>query len=398
MKILLVGRCVTSLPPRGGGGAEWHGYHLAMALDKLGHDVHYVTNYSEPIELNGVTAYNTYTKISHNDISTFPLMSFNKWLLKHFKENILAANKARSVLVQEKDFDVIHCHGNLAAMILSKEKKIVPVLYTEHDAPPWICTCRSPYERLIRKSFYYILNKNAIEHVSHLITVSDVQREFFVHKWNIPEEKITTIPNGVDTITFNDSNHHEHTRKKYSLPNDYSIFVGRLESRKGIDCLIRSIKDVGITSAIVGKGPDRSILEKLAVANNVQHKIIFTGGVPDEDLRSLYSGARFFILPSISEGLPLTILEAMASRIPVIANNINGMSEIVRHGYNGLLAIPDDINSLSRAQQILMNDESLCKEMGKNARDTVEKNYSWNIVAERVTDTYENVLLGKIGG
>lgn len=390
MKILLVGRCVTSLSPRSGGGAEWHGYHLAMALDKLGHDVHYVTNYSDPIDFNSVTTYNTYTKISPNDISRFPFMGFNKWLLKHFKENIYAAMKARSILAQEKDFDVIHCHGNLVAFVLSKEKERIPVLYTEHDAPPWICAYRTLYERLMRKSFYYALNKSAMERISHLITVSDAQRDFLVNKWHIPKEKITTISSGVDIKMFSPSNNHnEYVRKKYSLPENYSIFVGRLEPRKGVDYLIKSMENVEITSMIIGEGPDRIRLEDLAIENGVHHKIMFTGGVSNEDLKSLYARARFFVLPSISEGLPLTILEAMSSGIPVIANNINGISEIVRHKYNGLLTRPNDVNSLSNAQRTLINDTSLCKEMGINARATVEKNYSWESVARRMTKVYE---------
>jgi glycosyltransferase involved in cell wall biosynthesis len=395
MKILLVGRCVTSLPPRSGGGAEWHGYHLAKELDKLGHEVHYVTNYAtdckETLEFNGLKVYNTYRKISPKEISRFPFMSFNKWILKHFKENMLAARTARSVLAQEKDFDVIHCHGNLAALILSKER--VPVVFTEHDASPWMCTYRSFYERFIRKSSYYLLNKKAMERVSHVITVSSAQRKFLIENWQFNLKKITTIPNGVDTVAFKPDNNGKDILKKHSLPEDYSIFVGRLEPRKGIDYLIRSMKGFNMASVIVGSGPDRSRLEELAKKSGVSSRITFTGGVSNEDLRHLYSNAKFFVLPSISEGMPLTVLEAMASGIPVVANNINGIPDIVQDGYNGLLAEPRDIDSFMNAQQILLKDAMLRKKMGQRARETVEKNYSWKTVAHRVVDVYERVLL-----
>ncbi len=392
MKILLVGRCVTSLPPRSGGGAEWHGYHMAKALDKLGHEVHYVTNYKEPLEFNGVVAYNICKTLSPVEVSRFPFMAFNKWILKHFKENVYAARRAMSVLAQEKDFDVIHCHGNLAAFILSKVQKRVPVVYTEHDAPPWICTYRTKYEQIVRKFFYYMLNKKALESVSHIVTVSGAQKVFFVEKWHLPENKITAIPSGVDTVSFKPDSNGKDIRKKYSLPEDYSLFVGRLESRKGIDYLIRSMKDTDIASVIVGDGPDRVRLEMLAKKNRVSSKIRFTGSVPEEDLRHLYSGANFFVLPSISEGLPLTVLEAMASGIPVVANNINGIPEVVQHGYNGLLVEPENIKSFRYSMKNLVRDALFCKIMGKNARKTVEENYSWEAVAKRLVEVYEKSI------
>jgi glycosyltransferase involved in cell wall biosynthesis len=228
-----VGRCVTSLPPRSGGGAEWHGYHMAKALDALGHEVHYVTNYKEPLEFNGINAHNIYSEISENKIAKFPFMDFNKWILKHFKKNMLAAKKAMSVLALEKDFDVIHCHGNLTALILSKVQKRVPVVYTEHDAPPWMCTYRTLYEQMVRKFFYFLLNRKAIENVSHVVTVSAAQKGFFVQKWHLPETKITAIPSGVDTVAFRPDNNGKHMRVKYSLPEEYSLFVGRLGQGKG---------------------------------------------------------------------------------------------------------------------------------------------------------------------
>lgn len=394
MKILLVGRCVTSIPPRNGGGAEWHGYHLAKALDKLGHEVHYVTNYSEPLEFNNVITYNTYKNISPKEISRIPFMGFNKWILKHFKENLLAARKATEILKKEKDFDIIHCHGNLAALILSKNNKKIPVVYTEHDAPPWICTYRAAFERFARKIFYYLLNLTAMKNVSHIISITDVQKKFFVNKWNISNEKISVIPNGVDTSSFNANNDGKdiNINKKYNLPANYSIFVGRLEDRKGVDSLIRSLKDVDITSAIIGDGPDKNKLKNISDVMGVSDRVRFTGSVSDNDLRGLYSNASFFVLPSVSEGLPLTVLEAMASGIPVIANDIPGISEIIKHGDNGFLVDTNNINSLITAEQFMINNVLLCKRMGIKARETIEKKYSWEAMAIKIVDVYKEYI------
>jgi glycosyltransferase involved in cell wall biosynthesis len=222
--------------------------------------------------------------------------------------------------------------------------------------------------------------------------VTDAQKRFFVEKWHLPENKITAIPSGVDTIAFRPDNNGYDIRIKYSLPQDYSLFVGRLEPRKGIDYLIRSMKGTDIKSVIVGEGPDRVRLEELAKRNNVSSNIIFTGSVPEEDLRHLYAGANFFVLPSISEGLPLTVLEAMSSGTPVVANNINGIPEVVQHGYNGLLVEPANINSFKYNMQTLVNEVRLCKIMGQRARTTVEKNYSWEAVAKRVAEVYKKLV------
>ena len=205
-----------------------------------------------------------------------------------------------------------------------------------------------------------------------------------IMRWGIPAEKIVVIYNGVDTSVFspglpskNDS------QEKYGIKNPYCLFVGQLTRRKGVDYLLKALAHVNINCVIVGDGHERRSLMLLAKSLGISNKVSFTGAVPFEDLRGLYAGASFFVLPSVAEGMPLTILEAMSSGLPVIATSIPGMDEVISEGHNGFLVMSDDVKALHSKMQVLAEDAALRKKMGMNARRLVEKKFSWRCVARK---------------
>ena len=101
--------------------------------------------------------------------------------------------------------------------------------------------------------------------------------------------------------------------------------------------------------------------------------------------------ADFFVLPSLAEGFPLVILEALASGTPVIASGVAGIPEIVLNGHNGLIVPPADAEALTEALQKLAHDPGLRKEMSRNARHMVNEKYSWKSVAKEVLTVYDKV-------
>jgi phosphatidylinositol alpha-1,6-mannosyltransferase len=170
------------------------------------------------------------------------------------------------------------------------------------------------------------------------------------------------------------------------------LTVGNLVERKGHDMIIRALpaisKEVpGVTYVIVGDGPYRKNLERLASSLGVGNHIVFAGRVTDEDLPKFYALSDVFAMPSRMrpgsndvEGFGIVFLEASASGKPVVAGRSGGMEDAVLHGITGLLVDPADEEDIARTLVDLLTDDELRARLGKQGRDRVQKEYTWDIV------------------
>jgi phosphatidyl-myo-inositol dimannoside synthase len=174
------------------------------------------------------------------------------------------------------------------------------------------------------------------------------------------------------------------------------LSVGRLVSRKGIDTMIQALPALltdfpDLRYWIVGDGPDRARLEKLAVASGVQDAVVFRGSVSEASLLSLYQQAHLFILPTREEpdqasieGFGIVYLEAAASGLPVIVGRSGGAAEAVRPGATGLLVAPDNPAEVARAVSQLLHDSALRRRMGQAGRRWVEEVMNWDRAAREI--------------
>ena len=154
------------------------------------------------------------------------------------------------------------------------------------------------------------------------------------------------------------------------------LFVGRLANQKGLDYLVQALAQLReqdrslVELELVGSGPEellRSMASQLGVAEN----IIFSGWVPRAEIVKHYQSADLFVLPSLDEGLPNVVLEAMASGNPILATNITGNRELVQPPLNGLLVPPADPAALSSALRKLIENAGMRAEMGRKSRELV---------------------------
>jgi glycosyltransferase involved in cell wall biosynthesis len=182
------------------------------------------------------------------------------------------------------------------------------------------------------------------------------------------------------------------------------LFVGRLIERKGVAHLIRALGTVRRTVparlVIVGDGPERDSLERLAAATGVAAHVEFLGRVSDEALRRAYATADVFALPSVldqrkdTEGLGVVLLEAMNYGVPVVASNIGGITDIVRHESTGLLVPPGDEDALAGALTKLLGDPELARSLGAGGTRLLRDTFSWDSVVQRWEDVYTRVQRG----
>ena len=379
MRILLVNTGCFQVPPQKGGGQEIHVYNLAVSLAKLGHEVHLISDVTEGAHIHD--------NIVVHRINAPPAsfkMGIHGLILNETIGGFFAFKSSFSQLIRGCAVDVIHIHGRLAALLLSLIRVKMPIVYTLHDSSPWVCSYDSVMEEKIRKIAYATIEIRICRRSDHIIAVSKTIKDELISRWNICEEKIAVIPSGVDPNFF------EPGKNK----SDYCLFVGQLTRRKGVEYLIRAVNRLSknIQCIITGEGPERACLIKSVNELDLSSKIVFTGAVPFNRLKSLYAHAGFFVLPSISEGLPLTILEAMASGCPVIASRVSGVIDLVEDGHNGFLVEPRDVITLSDRIEVLAGDPKLRMSLGERARETVEKKYSWDSIAERVTAVYKEAM------
>ncbi len=389
MKILFVSRGVFPVPLRVGAGAEAHMYSLANAIAKLGHEVHYVAN------ISGETGF--HKNIILHETKTSKILasrSFYAWAFCHVSGNIKSFREALKTIRNEaRDFDVIHSHGNLSSLLLSYVKRRAPIIYTVHDTPPYSCSYGSMKETVVHNASFSLVDLAAWRRTDHLIAVSKNLKMEMMKK-GIPSGKISAVHNGVSARFLQENDEGSSRRflqEKYGIVNRFCLYVGRLDWRKGLDYLMRALRTAELRCVVVGDGPEREHLLALANVSELHDRVFFAGFVPQNDLKHFYVAADFFVLPSLAEGLPLVVLEALASGCPVIASNIAGIPEIVSDGYNGLIVPPRDTEILSKAMQKLTNDSELRRKMSQSARHTVCENFTWESIARRVLKVYDEV-------
>jgi glycosyltransferase involved in cell wall biosynthesis len=212
------------------------------------------------------------------------------------------------------------------------------------------------------------------------------------------KQKIRIIQNGIDLKEFDETECFDTTLlDHYNIQKEnFLLYVGRLSFLKGIQYLIEAFKIVqnqhpNLKLVIVGSGDFEQQLRK--TARNIKG-ILFIGYVESMRIKKLlYDASLAVILPSSAyEVSPMTILETMASRKPVIASNVEGNSFMVKHGKNGFLSKPRDSVNLAEFINVLLEDKALRRRMGKLGRKLVENEFTMEKMVNKTLKTYESLL------
>ena len=157
---------------------------------------------------------------------------------------------------------------------------------------------------------------------------------------------------------------------------DHFLFVGSLIRRKGIDLIIEIAKsNPSLKFKIAGDGSERAWVQKSIAEYGLANQIQLLGPVPNGELPELYAEAIALVLPSRSEGLPLTILEALSCGIPVVASDVGGIGDVITHSKNGFLLKKDDVDAFVSTLVALRNDPELGESLRRNTRSSIERDF-----------------------
>jgi glycosyltransferase involved in cell wall biosynthesis len=227
------------------------------------------------------------------------------------------------------------------------------------------------------------LQRAVLRSATHLVVTTPAMKTHFVSEYQIFPEKITIIPNYVDTTRFAP----DPTGTK---ENGRLCFIGRLNIIKNLDLLIEALAALPDTRLVlIGQGEEQPRL--LELARHCDVAVEFAGQLPHEQLPDALNRTEIFVLPSRFEGHPKALIEAMACGTAVLGADVEGIHDVIQHGQTGWLC-PPTVEGIRQALQTLLADAALRRRLGENGRQFVVDHYSLDQVARQELTLYQNLL------
>jgi len=356
---------VQFFPPKRFGGFETATYNIARYLSMVGHDVHVITTLDEGLPKKDMIKGFYVYRIFRSNIRFFGTLLFWLKIFYHLK-------KIKS--------DIIHIQTigiETPTFFLFKKLLRKPCVIWGRGSDVYV-----PWMFREQISKFVLKNADAV-----IALTEDMKKKMK----KIYDRDISVIPNGID-LSKVECLSKEDVRLNLGVKNDKKIilFVGALHPVKGLTYLVEAMKiirDKNKQLILVGDGKERDHLKDLVKKYGLEKCVIFIGKVPNDKVFKYMMASDVFVLPSLSEGFPNVVLEAMASGLPIVATNVGGLSEIVKDGENGFLVDPKNPEQIAEKINLFLEDEKFRERISKNSKNKA-KEYSWESIIERLEKIY----------
>ncbi|MEE9194082.1 MAG: glycosyltransferase family 4 protein [Thermodesulfobacteriota bacterium] len=370
MRILIIN---YEFPPLGGGAGNAT-YYLAKHLCKMGHSITVLTSAFQGLpsegRIQGVNIFRIPVIRKRIDrCNVFEMLTFMVSAMFH----------CDAVVERFKPEKVVAFFGlpsGAVALWIKKRFKIPYILSLRGGDVPGFLSERLYIYHLLTKPLIRLVWKHAGQVVANSVRLRKLARCFS------PNLEIPTIPNGVDIEQYKP----QITKSNGNIVK--ILTVGRLLEQKGIEYLLGALSILkkngfkgNYSLEIVGDGPLRKSLEQMAKELSIDDNVIFSGWVSRRDMPKKYQSADLFVLPSLDEGMPNAILEAMASKLPVITTSILRDEALIKDGYNGFFVPPKSTSVLFEKINLLLRNKQLREDMGERSIQLVKSKYLWKDVA-----------------
>jgi len=360
------------------GGQERYVQCLGRALVKLGHEVVvFTSNFPKGKKYEVIDG----IKVYRFDMLFNPL------------ENPITPGMLFRLIKKCGELDVVHVHNehsfasNLCALVKTYFK--MPLIVSCHGQLMF----DSPFKDLIERIYSKTVGALVFEKADRIIAISNLDKDY-ISSLGIPPDKISVIPNGVDLSKY-------HNPMPIRLRDfDFKgkrvvLFVGPIIRRKGPHILIQAIPKIvkdfpDVVFLFVGDGNFKEEAEKLTRRLHVEKWIHFTGRISDLKLAQAYQRSDIFALPSFSEALSYSILDAYVFSKPVVSTLTPCIAEYLAN--NALLVPTGDVDAMASAIKLLLTNEKLAKKLGENGRKLVEIRFTWDAVVKRILLVYNEVM------
>jgi len=371
------------------GGVEEHVYQISLELVRRGHNVTVVTSNETDGQICPLQ-----TEIMEGiHVYRFPLfmpkMLRESWFIPEILKCFLRLRG-----------DVVHVHGyrclsSFNAVYFAQVRN-VPSVLTPHGIYP----TRSFVNGLAKSIFDHVFGRLLLDFSDKIIALSEHNKQLLLQV-GASANKIVTVPNGVNVEEYANLQLSNKILEDFNTDGPILLYVGRIDWNKRVEKIIEAmpiiLKDFPHAKFVI-VGPDYGnyVNKLLGIAKKleVEHSLVITGNVSRERLLEFYSAADLFLLPSSYEGFGLSMLEAMCSKIPVIASPSGGPGDILSHGVNAWFLKEPTSNEISRSVYAVLTDHRLREGLVKNAFELVKK-YTWKNVVNELETIYEQTITEK---
>lgn len=314
-------------------------------------------------------------------VSAFPIKVKGKLDFKSIK-------KIRKILI-ENNAAIIHSHDF--------KSDLYGLLSTLGTPIRRVATAHGSTRDSLVKRFYLFFTENFVYRLYHRIIAVSKDLKLSFKSLKFRDKKITVIQNGIDFSLM--------ALERMNLDNNLSTLVkgkavfsviGRLYPDKGHSYFLEAFKGVidsfpNCTALIVGDGPERNKIEKLVKKLDLEDSVILCG--VQKDMMAIYELTDFVVIPSLTEGLPYVLLEAMACKIPIIATTVGDIPRLIKHGKSGTLVAPGSTKQIKNGMIYYLQNQIFAKQMAKDAYDLVKSEYSSNAMIYKTEKIYSNLKL-----
>jgi glycosyltransferase involved in cell wall biosynthesis len=287
--------------------------------------------------------------------------------------------------------DILHCHlipSNIIAKPLGALLGVPVAINHDHTND----TRRADSRLLLA------LDRFSNRFASHIVAVSASCRDFLITRESISASDVTLVPNAIDLRRFSPAAaRRDQARVELGLPASARVVagVGRLNPQKNFSLFLDIAAQLAprfpdLHFLLAGDGPEEKMLREKAAALGIADRVTFSGYVADT--RLVYLAADVLLMPSRYEGLPMTLLEAMAMGLPVVASQLDGIAEVIGDGREGFLVPSDDASLFVERTAALLQDAELSSRLAKNARAKIEASFSVERMTSAVEEIYDRFL------
>ena len=284
-------------------------------------------------------------------------------------------------------FDILHAQYGYptgwAVLLASAETGVPCVVSIQGGDGHWVGSCCETHYQAFGR---------VLDHAGALLIGGESFISEVSERMSVPRSRFTRVPGAVDTASFRPGHEVGVVGARPRL-----LYHGRVDRRKGVLDFIEAVGllrqwGVACEAIVSGIGPDVAAAQDLARAMRFEPDALrFTGGADYAATPAIYAAADIFASPTYSEGFSNTILEAMASGLPVASCAVVGVTDCLRHDDNGLLTQAGDVPAHAEALRRLIEDEPLRRRIATRGLEDCRANYSWSVVGRRVVEVYEEL-------
>jgi L-malate glycosyltransferase len=321
-------------------------------------------------------------------------LGINLQVIPESRHNSFSIFRQLADYFRRHKIDILHTHkykDNILGALASPCRGIRRRVRTIHGFPEPLVGLDA-----IRMNFYQMLDNNVNRWlVDRILAVSCDLRSQLIKRFG--SEKVSCVHNAIDIEQIRATGHATELKKELKLSGQPFLIgtMGRLVPVKGLESFLKAARIIrckkqNVKFIMAGDGPLKNALEALAREYGLDEDVVFLGHRNDShDILGLMD---LFVLPSLSEGIPMVLLEALALARPVVASRVGGIPEVIEHGVNGILVAPGRYDELAESCIALMDDYHFAQALGFGGRKYVEERFSAKYMAEQVAEVYRTLV------